>query len=99
MDGWSRGVGLGIGMILAPLRQQAPRGRAADTADETSAFHLHVDRRGHEEFDAATEGMDVDLLILSDHSLAQVQPDAAAKSVEPGAVLSASAEPLRVRPR
>ena len=54
----------------------------AYTADEALAFHLYIDRRGHEEFDAATEGVDVDFLVLSNHGLAQVKSDAATESVE-----------------
>ena len=47
-------------------------GMIADTANEASAFYLYVDRRGHEEFDAATEGVDVNLLVLGNHGLTQV---------------------------
>ena len=61
-------------------------GMIADTANEASAFYLYVDRRGHEEFDAATEGVDVNLLVLGNHGLTQVQSDATTESVEPGTV-------------
>ena len=58
----------------------------ADAADEALAFYIHIDRRRHNEFDAATEGMDVDLLVLGDDGLAQVHSDATAESVETGTV-------------
>lgn len=54
--------------------------------DEASAFYLHIDRRGYHELDAATEGVDVDLLILSNHGLTQVQSDATEESIEPSTV-------------
>ena len=73
VDGWGFRVGGMCGMI-------------ADTAEEALAFYLDVDRRGHEEFDAAKKSVDVDLLILSSHGLTQIQSDAAAESVEPGTV-------------
>ena len=73
VEGWSlRGDGM-CGMI-------------ADATDEALAFHFYVDRRGHEEFDTATEGMDVDFLIFSNHGLAQIQSDATAESIEPSTV-------------
>ena len=56
----------------------------ADTADETLAFHLNVDRRGYEELYAAEERVDVDFLILCNGRFAQVQADASAESIEPG---------------
>lgn len=69
VDGWGfRGDGM-CGMI-------------ADATDEALAFYLYVDRRGHEKFDAATEGMDVDFFVLSYHGLAQIQSDATTESVE-----------------
>ena len=55
-----------------------------DTADKTTALHFNVDMGGHEEFNAATEGVDVNLLILSNHSLAQVHADATAEGIETG---------------
>ena len=58
VNGGSLRVGIACGMI-------------ADTADEAAALHFNVDVGGHKEFDATTEGMDVNLLILSNHSLAQ----------------------------
>ncbi len=42
VDGWDLQVNCVCGMI-------------AHTPDETLAFYLHIDRRGHHEFDAATE--------------------------------------------
>ena len=56
------------------------------TTDEAAAFYLHIDRRGHDEFDATTKGVNVDFLVLRNRCLAQVQPDAAAESVETGTV-------------
>ena len=41
----------------------------ADATDEALAFYLYVDRRGYEEFNAAKIGVDVDLLIFSNHGL------------------------------
>ena len=61
-------------------------GMIADTADEVLAFHLHIDRRGHENLNAAEESVDVDLLILFNGRFAQVQTDASAESIELGAV-------------
>ena len=71
VEGRCRAVGFAFGMI-------------ADTADEALAFHLHIDRRGHEEFNAAEEGVDVDFLILRNGRFAQIQTDASAESIEPG---------------
>ena len=59
-------------------------GMIADTAEEAAAFYDNVDMGGHEEFDATTEGVDVNLLILSNHSLAQVHADATAEGIETG---------------
>ncbi len=73
MEGWCLRVNSMCGMI-------------AYTTDKALAFYLYVDRRGHEEFDAANKSVDVDLLILSNHGLTQIQSDAAAESVEPGTV-------------
>ena len=73
MEGGGSAVGLAIRMI-------------ADAADEALAFHLHIDRRGHEEFNAAEEGVDVNLLILRNGRFASVQADAAAESIETGTV-------------
>ena len=71
VDGWDLQVNCVCGMI-------------AHTPDETLAFYLHIDRRGHEELDATTKGVNVDFLVLRNRCLAQVQPDAAAESVETG---------------
>ncbi len=68
------------------LRVNSMCGMIAYTTDKALAFYLYVDRRGHEEFDAAKKSVDVDLLILSNHGLTQIQSDAAAESVEPGTV-------------
>ena len=58
MDGGGFRIGIACGMIT-------------DTANEAAALHFDIDVGGHEEFDATTEGVDVNLLILSNHSLAQ----------------------------
>ena len=71
VNGGSLRVGIACGMI-------------ADTADEAAALHFNVDVGGHKEFDATAEGMDVNLLILSNHSLAQVHADATAEGIETG---------------
>ena len=73
VDGWGLRVDSMCGMI-------------AYTTYKALAFYLYVDRCGHEEFNAATEGMDVDFLVLRNHGLAQIQSDAATESVEPGTV-------------
>ena len=73
MEGRCCAVGVAFSMI-------------ADSADEALAFHLHIDRRGHDELNAAEEGVDVNLLILRNGRFAQVQADASAESVEPGTV-------------
>ena len=71
MDGGGFRIGIACGMI-------------ADTANEAAALHFDIDVGGYEEFNAATEGVDVYLLILGNHSLAQVHADAAAKGIETG---------------
>ena len=58
----------------------------ADTADETAALDHDVHRLRHHEFYAATEGVDLDLLILRDGGFAQVHTDTATEGVEAGAV-------------
>ena len=47
-------------------------GVIADTADEVLGFHLHIDRRGHDNLNAAEERVDVDFLILCNGRFAQV---------------------------
>ena len=71
MDGWGLQIGCMYGMI-------------SDTTDEAAALHLDIDMSGHKQLDAATERMDVDLLIFCDDSLAQIHSDAAAESIETG---------------
>ena len=71
VNGGSLRIGIACGMIT-------------DTADEAAALHFNVDMGGHEEFDATAEGVDVNLLILSNHSLAQVHTDATAEGIETG---------------
>ena len=73
VNGGSLRVGIACGMI-------------ADTADKAAAFYDNVDMGGHEEFDAATEGVDVDFLVLSDNSLAQIHADAATEGIKSGTV-------------
>jgi len=45
-------------------------GMITDTTDETATLHYDVDMGGYEEFDAAAEGVDVDLFVLGDLGLA-----------------------------
>ncbi len=71
MDGGGFRIGIACGMI-------------ADTANKAAAFYDNVDMGGHEEFDATTEGVDIYLLILSNHSLAQVHTDATAEGIKTG---------------
>ena len=73
MDGGGFRIGIACGMI-------------ADTANEAAALHFDIDVGGYEEFNAATEGVDVYLLILGNHSLAQVHADAAAEGIKSGTV-------------
>ena len=61
-------------------------GMVADAADEAAALHYDVDMSGHEEFDAAAEGVDVYFLVLCDDSFAQIHADAAAEGIEAGTV-------------
>ena len=61
-------------------------GMVADAADEAAALHYDVDMSGHEEFDAAAEGVDVYFLVLCDDSFAQIHADAAAESIKTGTV-------------
>ena len=68
------------------LRVGVACGTVAHTAEEAAALYDDVHMGGHIEFDAATEGVDVYLLVLGDHGLAQVHADAAAESVETGTV-------------
>ena len=58
----------------------------ADATDETAALYHDVDVGGHNEFDTTAEGMDVDLLVLGNHGLAQVHADATAEGVKAGTV-------------
>ena len=71
VDGWGLRVGGMCGMIT-------------HTTAEAAAFYLYIDRRGHEELDATTKGVNVDFLVLSNRCLAQIHSDAAAESVEAG---------------
>ena len=73
MDGGGFRIGIACGMI-------------ADTANEAAALHFDIDVGGYEEVNAATEGVDVYLLILGNHSLAQVHADAAAEGIKSGTV-------------
>ena len=73
MDGGGFRIGIACGMIT-------------DTADKAAAFYDNVDMGGHEEFDATTEGMDVDFLILGNHGLSQIHTDAATEGIKSGTV-------------
>ena len=73
VEGGCRAVDFAFGMI-------------ADAANEALAFHLHIDRCGHDDLNAAEESMDVDFLILRNSRFAQVQADASGEGVEPGTV-------------
>ena len=73
MDGGGFRIGIACGMIT-------------DTADEAAALHFDIDVGGYEEFNAATEGVDVDFLILGNHGLAQIHADAAAEGIKSGTV-------------
>ena len=52
------------------------------STNEASAFHLNVYRVGNKELNASAEGVDVNLLILGDGSLAKVQAYASAEGIE-----------------
>ena len=58
----------------------------ANTANEAAALDHNVHRLRHKELHATTEGMDLNLLILSNGGISQVHTDAAAESVETGTV-------------
>ena len=73
MDGWSLLVGGMYGMITY-------------AADEAATLYLDIYVSGYKQFDATTEGVDVNLLVLCDDSLAQIHSDAAAEGVEAGTV-------------
>ena len=54
-------------------------GMITDTTDEAAALHYDIDVGGHEELDAAAEGVDVNLLVLGDDGLAKVHADKASR--------------------
>jgi hypothetical protein len=58
----------------------------ANSANEAATLDYDVHRLRYEEFHAATEGMDLYLLILSDGGISQVHADTAAESVKTGTV-------------
>ena len=58
----------------------------ADIAQETATFDNDIHRLRHIEFYAATEGMNLYLLILTNDGISQVHTDAAAESVKTGTV-------------
>ena len=61
-------------------------GTIANTTNEAAAFYYDVDMGGHEEFNATTEGMDIDFFVLGDDGLTQVHADTAAEGVKTGTV-------------
>ena len=61
-------------------------GTIANTTNEAAAFYYDVDMGGHEEFNAAAEGVDINLLVLGDDGLAQVHADTAAEGIKTGTV-------------
>ena len=61
-------------------------GAITDTADEAATLYLDIYVSGYKQFDATTEGVDVNLLVLCDDSLTQIHSDAAAEGVKPGTV-------------
>ena len=73
MDGGSFRVG-GMGRTIA------------NTTNEAAAFYYDVDMGGHEELNAAAEGVDINLLVLGDDGLTQVHADAAAEGIKTGTV-------------
>ena len=73
MDGGSFRVGGMCSMVAYPT-------------DEATAFNDDVDMGGHKELDAATESVDVYLLVLGNDGLAQIHSDAAAEGIEAGTV-------------
>ena len=59
-------------------------GTIANTTNEAAAFYYDVDMGGHEEFNAAAEGVDIDFFVLGNRGLAQIHTYATAESIEPG---------------
>jgi len=62
------------------------RSMIAHAANEATALHHDIHCLRHIEFYAATEGMDLDLLILCNGGISQVHADTTAESVETGTV-------------
>ena len=62
----------------------ASRSMVAYTAYEAAAHDDNVHRLGHKELDAATEGVDLYLLIFGNGGISQVHTDSATESVETG---------------
>ena len=58
----------------------------AYTTKETTAFHLHIYRGRHIQFDTAQEGVDIYFLILGNRGLAQVETDSTAECIKAGTV-------------
>ena len=54
----------------------------ADTANKTTALDDNVHRLRYKEFHAATEGMDLYLLIFCNSGISQIHTDTATESVE-----------------
>ena len=68
-------VGLWISVCLIP-----------HTTNEASALDHYVHCGRNIKLHAAQEGVDVDLLVLGDDSLAQIHADAAAEGIQPGSL-------------
>ena len=58
----------------------------ADTANKTTALDDNVHRLRYKEFHAATEGMDLYLLIFCNSGISQIHTDTATESVKTGTV-------------
>ena len=56
----------------------------ANTTNEAAALDQNVNRWRHKEFHTATEGMDLNFLILCNGGISQVHSDTATESVETG---------------
>ena len=77
---------VGNDVEAADILANYSRCMVSDPANETAALDNDVHRLRHNEFHAATESMDINLLILSNGSLAQVHTDSPAEGVETGSV-------------
>ena len=58
----------------------------AYTTNKVTTLHQHIDMRWNDEFDAATEGVYIDFLVLRDGGFAHIHPNATAESIKSSAM-------------